>query len=111
MLTAGDVEYIRGNYFTLEELLAGRRESPDEVRALIRAGRLPLPSYTLDDGREMFPADYFVLVDQAGGPERLRAEFERRHAAAGGSPGELEVDWEGYLSGVFAVCLRVVLPE
>ena len=111
MFTPADVEYVRATYFTLDELCAARSETPADVRALIRAGRLPLPSYILDDGTEMFPADYFVFVDQAGGPEALRAAFERRYAAAGGSPDELEADWEGYLSGLFAVCLRVVLPE
>jgi Family of unknown function (DUF6058) len=111
VLTDADADYIRANYFTLEELCRGRTESPTEVRGLIRDGRLPRPSYVLDDGTEMFPADYFVFVDQAGGVERLRAAFERRYAAAGGDPDELEVDWEGYLSGLFGVCLKVVLPE
>ena len=54
----------------------------------------------------MFPRDYFALLDDAGGPERMRAEFERRYGWH-----ELEEDWEGYLSGVYAVCLREVMPE
>jgi Family of unknown function (DUF6058) len=111
VLTRADVDYIRANYFTLEELCASRKESPDEVSPLIRAGRLPRPAYVLDDGREMFPADYFVFVDQAGGHAGLRTAFERRYAAAGGTREELEADWEGYLSGLFAVCLKVVVPE
>jgi hypothetical protein len=59
----------------------------------------------------MFPADYFVLVDQAGGPDGLRREFERRHRAAGGSPDELEEDWRGYMDGIYGICLRQVVPE
>jgi hypothetical protein len=59
----------------------------------------------------MVPADYFVLVDEVGGPERLREEFERRHREAGGPPAELEADWDGYIDGVYGVCLRSVSPE
>jgi hypothetical protein len=110
-LTEADVRYLRANYFTLEELCAGRDESPNEVRELIARGALPAPSYVLDDGTEMVPADYFVLVDQAGGPDGLRHEFERRHRAAGGNPTELEEDWQGYMDGTYGICLRQVLPE
>src|ERR671935_864746 len=78
-LSEADVAYVRSNYFTLEELCGGRETGPDEVRELIASGTLPAPSYVLPDGTEMFPADYFVLVDQAGGPEALRREFDRRH--------------------------------
>jgi uncharacterized protein DUF6058 len=109
--TDADAEYVSGNYFTLEELCSGRGDAPDDVRALIERRELPAPSYVLDDGTEMFPADYFVLVDQAGGAEGLRSEFERRHRAAGGNPVELEEDWQGYLDGTYGVCLRQVLPE
>lgn len=109
--TEADISYVRANYFTLDELSSGRSETPGEVRALIAQGLLPAPSYVLDDGTQMLPADYFVLIDQAGGPEQLRQEFERRHRAAGGDPVELEADWKGYIEGVYGVCLRQVLPE
>jgi hypothetical protein len=69
VLTRADVDYIRANYFTLEELCASRKESPDEVSPLIRAGRLPRPAYVLDDGREMFPADYFVFGTRRAGTQ------------------------------------------
>ncbi|HYX88374.1 MAG TPA: hypothetical protein VE753_03305, partial [Gaiellaceae bacterium] len=71
--TAADLEYLRANYLTLEQLCAERPESPEEVRALVADGRLPKPSYVLDDGTELFPADYFRFVDEAGGPPGLRA--------------------------------------
>jgi hypothetical protein len=106
-----DLAYLRANYFTLEELCAGRADSPEEVRALVRRGLLPAPSYVLDDRTELFPADYFVLVDQARGPRRLRRHFESRHRAAGGDPAVLGEDWQGYIDGVYGVCLRQVLPE
>jgi len=110
-LSDADEIYIRDNYFTLEELCAGRPETPEAVRKLIRDRRLPAPAYVIDDGTEMFPADYFVLVDQAGGHEVLRRHFDSRHRRAGGDPAELEEDWVGYLSGVYSVCLRQVSPE
>ena len=105
-MTSADVAYVRANYVPLEELCAGRRETPREVEALIGQGLLPRPSYVLPSGTAMFPRDYFALLDDAGSPERMRAEFERRYGW-----NELEEDWEGYLSGLYAVCLREVTPE
>ena len=110
-LSDADEIYIRENYFTLEELCTGRPETLEAVRKLIRDRLLPARAYVLDDGTEMFPADYFVLVDQAGGHEVLRRHFDSRHRRAGGDPAELEEDWDGYLSGVYSVCLRQVSPE
>jgi hypothetical protein len=109
--TDADLRYIRRNYFTLEEVCARREDTPPDTRALIAQRRLPAPSYVFADGTDFVPADYFVLVDQAGGPDRLREEFARRHAGAGGDPAELEEDWQGYLDGTYGVCLRNVLPE
>jgi uncharacterized protein DUF6058 len=106
-----DLVYIRDNYFTLEELCAGRPETPAGVRDLINNQLLPSPSYVLDGGTEMFPADYFVLVDQAGGPAELREHFAARHQAVGGDPAELDEDWAGYVSGAYGICLRQVTPE
>ena len=73
--TAADLAYLRADYLTLEQVCAERPESPEEIRALIAKGRLPKPSYVLDDGTEMFPADYFRFVDEAGGPDALRPRF------------------------------------
>jgi Family of unknown function (DUF6058) len=106
-----DLDYIRANYRSLAQLCLERGEGAEGVRALIRAGQLPAPSYVLPDGSDMVPEDYFLLVDEAGGPRRLRQEFERRYAAAGGVASELEDDWDGYIGGVYGVCLRRVSPE
>jgi hypothetical protein len=111
MLTDADIHYIRENYRPLAEVCAEHGDRLEAVEALIREGRLPAPSYVLPDGTGMVPEDYFSLVDEAGGPQRLRGEFERRHREAGGPPGELEADWEGYIDGIYAVCLRSVSPE
>ena len=107
--TAADLEYVQTNYVTLEQLCDERAETPTEVRALIDAGRLPKPSYVLDDGTAMFPVDYFRFVDEAGGPAGLRERFEERFAATGGS--DLDLHWEAYLEGTYGVCLWDVTPE
>lgn len=109
--TQADLTYIRANYFTLDELCAGRGDTPDEVRALVGHGLLPAPCYVLDDGTEMFPADYFALADQAGGPRRVRRDFDVRYRRAGGEIAELEADWQSYIAGIYGICLRQVLPE
>jgi hypothetical protein len=114
-LTAADVEYIKANYLTLDELCAGRAEVPAAVRGLIAARRLPRPSYVLDDGSEMFPADYFRLVDDAGGIDALPEHFAARHEEAARAQlvpvDEREGDWEAYLDGTYGICLREVTPE
>jgi hypothetical protein len=110
-LSDADVAYVRANFRSLAELCRERGEPLEEVQALVRDRRLPAASYILPDGSEMVPADYFALVDEVGGPERLRQEFERRHRAAGGAAKELEVDWQGYIDGVYGICLRSVSPE
>ena len=108
-LTLADIAYVRANYRTLEELCEGRAESPDAVRELIAVRRLPQPSYVLPDGTGMFPADYFRLLDEAGGVDGLREHFGARHGAVEGR--DLEQDWEMYLDGTWGICLRDVTPE
>jgi hypothetical protein len=113
--TDADVAYITASYVTLEALCADRPESPDEIRALIDERRLPHPSYVLDDGRGMFPADYFRLVDKAGGVDKLSEHFAARHRAANlaqdADPDELAADWQAYLDGIYGICLNELTPE
>jgi hypothetical protein len=59
----------------------------------------------------MFPADWFVLVDSAGGHEGLRQHFDARHRAAGGDLADFGAYWGGYIRGIYGVCLRHVSPE
>ncbi|HET6627479.1 MAG TPA: DUF6058 family natural product biosynthesis protein [Nocardioidaceae bacterium] len=110
-----DLAYVSAEYSTLEQLCADRAETPQDVHDLIDRGQLPRPAYVLDDGTEMFPPDYFDLLDAAGGVEALPGYFDQRHRAAStalGLPGvDPREDWEGYLTGEFGVCLREVTPE
>jgi hypothetical protein len=108
-LTDADLAYISANYRTLDEICEGRTEAPEDVRKLIAARKLPQPSYVLQDGTGMFPADYFRLFDEAGGVDRLREHFASRHRAAEGR--DFEQDWEMYLDGIWGICLRDVTPE
>src|SRR5438874_4454234 len=114
-MTEADLAYISSNYLTLEQLCDGRAESPHELRSLIAARRLPEPSYVLQDGTGMFPADYFRLVDEAGGIEALEGHFAGRHRQAtfarAAAVKERERDWEMYLDGTWGICLNDVTPE
>src|SRR6266540_6684284 len=106
--SSADIEYIRANYRRLEKLCLESGQDPAEVHRLIREAQLPAPSYVLPGGEEMVPQDYFQLLKEAGGPERLRDEFERRYREAGGAEHELAADGEGYMQGVYGVCLQQV---
>jgi hypothetical protein len=114
MLTPEDLEYIRSQFSTLDALCAGRTESPASVRRQILDRSMPAATYVLDDGTEMFPPDYFALVDEAGGVAELRASFFERYARAAG-PGtpdsEIAAEWDAYLSGAYGACLHRVSPE
>jgi len=106
-----DVAYVKENFFALEELCAGRSESPVDVRVLIEAERLPRPAYTLDDGSEWFPAGYFDLLDRSGGLQQQRDAFRTRILAAGGTSEDDESGWLSYLAGEFFWCLLDASPE
>jgi Family of unknown function (DUF6058) len=115
--TEADLDYLRREFRTLEQICAGRAETPDEVRRLIVERRLPQPPYVLDDGTELVPPDYFALSDAGGGLDGIRDEFERRYRAGlerYGVPFDhdlFERRWEGYLDGTPAICMRDVTPE
>ncbi len=115
VLTDADVHYIRASFVPLADVARARGQSLEDVRVLIEEHRLPKPSYVLDDGTEMVPADYFQLAEAAGGIDRLEEHFlERYRAAASLEPEQLdapEEEWKYYLSGDYGVCLRQVTPE
>jgi uncharacterized protein DUF6058 len=115
MLTDADRDYVLASFVSLSDLAGAREASVEEIRNLIEDGRLPRPSYVMDDGTEMVPADYFRLVDEAGGVEALRESFLARYREAAGAEtarlDDAETEWRSYLSGEYGVCLRTVTPE
>ncbi|HEU4978321.1 MAG TPA: DUF6058 family natural product biosynthesis protein [Solirubrobacteraceae bacterium] len=116
-LARADAEYRRAGFVTIEELCAGRPQTPDEVRALIGAGRLPQPAYVDEDGAELVPPDHLALADEAGGVQRLEERFRERYEAAARALGDeralaqLDAEWEAYRGGAYGMCLREVTPE
>jgi hypothetical protein len=105
-MTSADDAYVDRHFVTLDELCVGRVETPDQVRAHMVAGRLPLPSYLRSDGTEMVPADLLDLADRAGGIDRLPIWFQSMWVDRDKAAGE----WRSYLSGQY-VCLRSVRPD
>jgi hypothetical protein len=113
--TERDLDYVRREYVDLDRLCAERAETPQQVRELIADSKLPRATYVLPDGTELFPPDYFELLDEAGSVEAMREVFDRRYLTATSALGllgkEPEENWHGYLSGEFGVCLWEVSPE
>ncbi len=113
--TDADLAYVETEFRTLDQLCADRADTPEQVHELIASGRLPAASYVLPDGREMFPPDYFDLVDAAGGPDALYGHFVQQHQAASSALGltgiDPEEDWRSYLSGEHGATLVELTPE
>jgi hypothetical protein len=109
------MEYVRANFCTLDELCADTGYSPSEIREAIDCELLPKASCTLPDGTEMYPPDYLLFVEEAGGPEQVYAYFVERYRAArefqAGQTDALDEVWRGYLDGAYGLCLRSVTPE
>jgi hypothetical protein len=114
VLSDADITYIRRNFVALSELCELRGFAVGDVQKLIEQRYLPRPSYSLDDGTEMVPPDYFALYDDAdaGVGMLFRWRFAQRAQELGVSTDDAELDkeWEGYLSGDYGVCLREVTP-
>jgi hypothetical protein len=117
VLAPEDRTYIQNNFYTLEELCLGRAGTPVEYRSKIREGLLPRPAYVVD-GTEMYPADFFLFPDSVGGLGlEMKDEFVARYVKIAGAYGqnpsedELVKEYGEYLTGEYAVCLRLVLPE
>jgi hypothetical protein len=105
-MTLEDDAYVSAWYVPLEELADRSRVEADEIRRLMLANRLPLPSYIRSDGVQMVDKDLLHLMNEAGGADRLVDWF----AAKWDSPREAVEHWDEYLSGQY-VCLREVTPE
>jgi hypothetical protein len=105
-MTADDDAYVRKWYISVEELARRAGVQPSELRRLILANRLPLPSYILTDETQMVARDLLELPRRAGGYDELPEWFAQHFE----STRDAVREWDGYLRGHY-VCLRQVLPE
>jgi Family of unknown function (DUF6058) len=105
-MTSDDDAYVTSWYARLEDVAAAAGYDADEIRRLMLANRLPLPSYIRSDGAQMVARDLLDLVAEAGSVDRLIEWF----AARFDSPAKAIGEWDAYLSGQY-VCLREVRPE
>jgi hypothetical protein len=105
-MTGEDDAYASKWYLSVEELARSAGIEPSEIRRLMLANRLPLPSYILSKGTQMVARDLLELPRRAGGYEQLPNWFAQQFDSSRDAIRE----WDGYLSGQY-VCLRDVLPE
>ena len=105
-MTAEDDSYASAWYVSIEELASTAGVEPSEIRRLMLANRLPLPSYITSNGTQMVARDLLELPRRAGGYEQLPEWFAQQFDSSRDAIRE----WDGYLSGQY-VCLRDVLPE
>ena len=106
LMTAEDDAYASEWYVELEALAEMAGIPASELRRLMLANRLPLPSYIRSDGAQMVARDLLELPRRAGGYEQLPEWFGQQFRSGRDAIRE----WDGYLRGQY-VCLRDVLPE
>ena len=105
-MTPDDDAYVSEWYVQVEAMAERSGVAADEIRRLMLANRLPLPSYIRSDGAQMVAHDLLALLHEVDGA----ADLPRWFAAQWDAPAEAVEEWESYLSGQY-VCLRDVTPE
>ena len=105
-MTPEDDAYVTEWYVALESLAQRAGIHSSEIRRLMLANRVPLPSYIRTDGTQMVARDLLELPRRAGGYEQLPEWFGQQFKSGRDAVRE----WDGYLRGHY-VCLRHVLPE
>ena len=110
---AADLPYLSSNFVPLDVLARARGHDPADVRQAISERLLPGIPYVLEDGTELVAPDYFELADLAGSFEALPAWVARTYEQAASrypAAGTSAEQWDEYLTGIYAVCLRAVTP-
>ena len=111
-----DVAYVRGSYLSLEAVAAAEGLPRAELADLVTSHVVPGPAYLLPSGEPMFPRDLCALLRSAGTPVEVPGHFRSRFVSIARCHGpvsdeRIDAEWESYLSGAYAVCLRQVTPE
>lgn len=108
-----DLPYLMSTFVPLDTLAQAHGHDPAEVRRAISDRLLPGIPYVLEDGTEMVAPDYFELAHLAGSfdalPDWFASAYERA-AVRYPEAGTAAEQWEEYLKGIYAVCLRAVTP-
>jgi hypothetical protein len=105
-MTPEDDAYVDDWYAPLETIADEAGIDADELRRLMLANRLPLPSYIRSDGTQMVARDLLDLARRAGGADRLPDWFASHFP----DPATALAEWDAYLAGQY-VCLRSVTPD
>ena len=105
-MTPEDDAYVSEWFVALDALSEHEGIAAAEIRRLMLANRLPLPSYIATDGTQFVARDLLELSRRAGGFERLPEWF----AAQFDEPAKAVTEWDAYLAGHY-VCLRSTRPE
>lgn len=111
--SAADLPYLRETFVGLDTLCRAHGHDPDAVRRAMADRLLPGPAYVLEDGTELVAPDFFELAHLAGSFEALPGWFRsawEQAAARYPEAGTADEQWEEYLTGIYAVCLRSVTP-
>jgi uncharacterized protein DUF6058 len=106
VMTVDDDQYVSEWFAPVEDVALEQDVPVDEIRSMMIAGTLPIPSYIRSDGAQMVPRDFLGLLAEAGGAEAFPTWFRNHWSSAA----EAEENWSVYLSGQL-VCLRHVSPE
>jgi hypothetical protein len=108
-----DLPYLWSHFVRLDTLARAHGYDPVAVRRAITGRLLPGVPYVLADGTELVAPDYFEPAQLAGSFEALPEWFARRYEQASArypEAGTAAEQWQEYLTGIYAVCLRVVTP-
>lgn len=104
-MSTQDDRYVDTHFVPVEQLASQTGKPVDQLRELMLANRLPLPSYLRSDGAQLVPADLLLVAEQAGGYDAMRDWFFGHWE----DPAQAQPEWDSYLTGQ-NVCLRSVTP-
>jgi hypothetical protein len=111
--SSADLPYLESHFVRLDTLARAHGHDPVAVRRAITDRLLPGVPYVLADGTEFVAPDYFEPAHLAGSFQALPEWFARMYEQAAArypEAGTAAEQWEEYLHGIYAVCLRVVMP-